>query len=240
MNKDSIYRIIGYNGEYTESIKKALRRLLKENHPDHNGDKEVFKIINDVKDELENNQVSFKYKKNKDKKIYDDIDYSYCSEMINKLTKEKNILENELQEKKDNISSLNQNYHSLYRESIEKASNIINNDINKLNNIKKIFIIILIVLIGLFLYAILNNSIIFFVIFGIISFIFIIILSRYFTMINEINTSNKKKVKNYVKVVDGIKSIIDNKQHLLNDEIQLERKIKKIENDLRFYKNLLK
>ena len=50
MKKDSIYKLIGYNGEYNKNVKSKLRALLKKYHPDHNnGNDEVFKIINEVK-----------------------------------------------------------------------------------------------------------------------------------------------------------------------------------------------
>ena len=69
MNKDSIYRIIGYHGEYSDSVKKALKKLLKENHPDRNGNVEIFKIINEVKNELETDKVSFQYAKVKNNEV---------------------------------------------------------------------------------------------------------------------------------------------------------------------------
>ena len=42
MNKDDVYQIIGYQGEYTESVKKAIRKLLKDNHPDNKGNRDKF------------------------------------------------------------------------------------------------------------------------------------------------------------------------------------------------------
>ena len=89
MNKESIYRIIGYHGEYNNNVKKAIRKLLKENHPDNNGDRRVFELINEVKKELEENRVSFDYKKIKSSiKKNEDIDYEYCYKMIDSISKE--------------------------------------------------------------------------------------------------------------------------------------------------------
>ena len=64
MNKESIYKIIGYNGEYNSSVKRAIRKLLKTNHPDNNGDRRIFELICEVKEELENNKVTYSSNKN--------------------------------------------------------------------------------------------------------------------------------------------------------------------------------
>ena len=88
MNKESIYKLIGYNGEYTANVKKAIRKLLKENHPDNNGNRKIFELISEVKKELEENKVSYNSQKTINNSI-DDIDYDYCFDMIKTITKEK-------------------------------------------------------------------------------------------------------------------------------------------------------
>ncbi len=97
MNKDSIYQIIGYQGEYNNNVKKALKKLLKDNHPDNHGDIKLFKLINEVKRELETNKVSYKYNDENAKNIINDIDYDFCKEMILKLEKELTIINEKMQ-----------------------------------------------------------------------------------------------------------------------------------------------
>lgn len=240
MNKESIYRIIGYHGEYSDNVKKALRKLLKENHPDHHGDKEVFKLINDVKKELETNQVSFKYLKENDKVKYADIDYDYCKKMIIKLEEEKKSLLKLVDKEKESIVSLSNDYRALYRHSINEASNFLKNDSQKLKEIKYLSICILIVLIIIFLMVIVTKNIIVFIIFGIMCFIFILIIEKYFNAFNEISKRSEIKLKKYVGLVDDIQENVEKKEKVSKEILDNERKIAKIENDLRFYNNLLK
>ncbi len=242
MNKESIYRIIGYRGEYTNNVKKALRKLLKENHPDNKGNGEVFKLVNEVKKELENNKVSFKYDFDNKEIIYDDIDYDFCQLMINNLEKKKSELEDELKKKYEINNNLLSKYKDLYRQSIDKAGSLLNkdNDLKNLKNIKIISIILLIILVISFIYAIINNNLIIFIIFGIMCFISIILIKKYFMIFNEISSKSEKKVKRYIRVIEKMKNTSNDKDELNTEIIKLERSVKKIENDLRFYKNLLK
>ena len=239
MNKESIYRIIGYHGEYTDSVKKAIRKLLKENHPDHHGDKEVFKLINEVKKELETDQVSFKYHEDVVNK-YDDIDIDYCNKMINELEKERTNLYKEINIKKEINGNLSNDYKNLYRKSIDEAGNLLKKDSEKLDEIKKLSILMLVILVITFIIAIIKRNIIVFIVFGIICFIFILIIEKYFVIFNEISKNSEKKVKKYVHLVDDIKENIEKKTEVSSEILELERKVKKVENDLRFYNNLLK
>ena len=239
MNKESIYRIIGYHGKYTDNVKKALRKLLKENHPDYHGDKEVFQLINEVKEELETNQVSFKSKDNETKN-YDDIDLDYCRKMISKLEKEKKTLINEINQKKEIVGKLSNDYKSLYRNSINEADKLLKVDSKKLKGIKNVSIIMLIVLVVSFIMAIVTQNIFVFILFGILCFIFILIIEKYFTAFYVIRQNSEKSLKKYVYIVNNIDKNIDQKSELLTIILELERKLKKVENDLRFYNNLLK
>ncbi len=46
MNTENYYEILGVDENATqEDIKKAYRKLAKENHPDKGGDEETFKKI---------------------------------------------------------------------------------------------------------------------------------------------------------------------------------------------------
>lgn len=240
MNKESIYRIIGYHGEYTDGVKKAIRKLLKENHPDYHGDKDIFKLINDVKKELETNQVSFKYYNNNVVNEYDDIDIEYCKKMIGKLEKEKKILSREINTKKEITRNLSDDYKKLYRKSVEEAGNLLKKDSKKIDKIKNISILMLIFLVITFILAIVTNKIIIFIIFGVMCFIFILIIEKYFAIFNEFSKKSEMKVKKYFHTVDEIRDNISKKTEVSSEVIKLERKVKKMENDLRFYRNLLK
>ena len=110
MNKDSIYRIIGYNGEYTASVKRAIRKLLKENHPDNKGDRKTFELINEVKKELEENRVSYNSKSTKDNiKINDEL---------NKASEDKSLIEN-LDNDVINKNEIKENNMKIYFDDIE-------------------------------------------------------------------------------------------------------------------------
>ena len=242
MNKESIYRIIGYHGKYTDSVKKALKKLLKENHPDHNGDKEIFKLISDVKKELETNQVSFKCENIVDEMQYEDIDIDYCKSMIIKFEKEKDDLEKVLEEHNSELKKINGNYKELYLKSVKEAGKILEKgkSTKKLNEIKKISIILLMILIIMFVIAIIKNSIIIFICFGIICFITIMLTEKYFLYFHEVTQNSEKKVHQYVNTVNSIKEVMLQRQNKEKEILNVERKLKKVENDLRFYNNLLK
>ena len=102
MNKDSIYKLIGYDGEYNKEVKSKLRGLLKKYHPDHNqGKSEIFKLINEVKKELEGNQSKTKNKKETSKKDTDsnNEDFLYYEMKIQELSKQKEELEQKIKQK---------------------------------------------------------------------------------------------------------------------------------------------
>ena len=242
MNKDSIYRIIGYNGEYNANIKKAIRKLLKENHPDNNGDRKIFELINEVKKELEENRVSFDYKNNKSNiKINEDIDYEYCTKMINVITNKKNIYTKELESKKEELSESINEYKNYYHDSISLESYLLTNSVNmdKLKNIKAYSIITLILAIIVFFISIWTKKILFFVIFVLLALICVIIIHKAFYIMQKVTDNNRNKIKSYVGVNSKIRKN-QTKQNELNQEIQdLKRKINNLDNDLRFYNNLL-
>lgn len=240
MNKDIIYRIIGYHGEYSESVKKALKKLLKENHPDHHGNEKVFKLITDVKKELETNQVSFKYNKEEQVSFNEDIDYNYCKKMQMKLLKEKEKIIKEIIDKRQEFSHLANNYKKIYKNSVLKADIVLNMKNKKsINVIKIIFVIMLLVIFILFWLAIIKQNLMFFILFGILSFITILIISKYFQILNEITKESKKKINQYLQMIDQVHEVSIKQEILSKDIFNLERKLKKVENDLRFYDNLL-
>ena len=243
MNKDSIYKLIGYNGEYNANIKRSIRKLLKENHPDNGGDCRIFELINEVKNELENNKVSYKYQNNVvNIEENDDIDYNFCSEMITTITKEKQICLDSLKEINDMLYKYIDEYKTDYRENIDIETYLLSNSnlVNKLNKIKVTYITLLIVAIIVFITSIWKQSIILFIIFAILSIICILAINKSFMIMNTINKNNTNRFKNYAHVN---KKLRDNKkkQEQLKKEInKLNKKINNCENDLRFYNNILK
>ena len=242
MNKESIYKIIGYHGKYTDSVKKAIKKLLKENHPDHKGNEEIFKLVNEVKKELENNQVSFKWNNEEVNQKYDDIDYNYCNLMIDKLERERTFLLKEKKEINEMIMVLSNEYREKYRESIYGAEMILNRgDYQKsLKKIKLTSVLATIILIITFIIAIIQNNTVIFVTFGLGCFVTIIVIEKYFDFFHKLSIKSEEKINNYIKKIDKIKDITTEKDDLSKKLLNVERRINKIENDLRFYKNLLK
>jgi hypothetical protein len=242
MNKDSIYQIIGYKGEYNAQVKRALRKLLKDNHPDHNGDEEIFKLASIVKKELEDNKVSYKVKKTSVKEVYDDINYDYCEEMLLKLTKKRKEYISNLIKEKHIISDLEKEYNNLYHESLKKEKNVLNFEQykKKFNQIKVKCIILVIILIITFSYAIIKNNTISLIIFFVIALLLFYEVKDYLTTLEDVKRRLKSHMKSYFivsKDVHEINEIMQNKE----DEIRkIERDLKKVENDIRFYNNIIK
>lgn len=243
MNKKSIYKLIGYNGEYNSSIKKAIRKLLKENHPDSGGDRRIFELINEVKEELENNKVSFNYKKNTNSiKKNEDIDYLYCSKMIDEITKEKNIYTRNLKKKTEKLSQCINEYKEYYRKSIDLEAILLSNtqNMNKLKSIKAISIILIILASLVFILSVWKKSIAFFIIFTIIAIICVLTIHESFHIMSKMTENNKNRVKKYVGVNSNIRSNNEEQEELKKEINELNKKINNCENDLRFYENLFK
>ena len=243
MNKDNIYQIIGYHGEYTDSVKKALKKLLKENHPDHHGDIKIFKLINEVKKELETSTVSYHYNKKEEKNAsIADIDTDYCLKMINSLTKKKKDKEKELSKLQKELSFFNSEYKENFDASIKVEEVLLNEkeNINKLKNIKEICIIMLMFCIISFILSVISKSIYLFIAFIIGVFIMLYIIHHFFLLFHAVTKDNEKKVKDYIMIMKKIETINDNKNKKSKEVYNLEIEIKNIENDLRFYNNLLK
>ncbi len=242
MNKDSIYQIIGYQGEYNSQVKKALRKLLKDNHPDHHGDENIFKLASIVKKELEENKVSYKIKKTSVKKQYDDINYDYCEEMFIKLTKRKKELASNLNQEKKIIADLEKEYSNLYRNNLSKEKDILNFSRykNVFNQIKIKSIILIILLIISFLYSIITNNIIILIVFFVIAFLLFWEVKTFFVTLNEVKKKLKIRMNDYFIIN---KNVYENSSKIKKKEQEireLELKLKKVENDWRFYNNILK
>lgn len=239
MNKNEIYKYIGYNGKYTKEVKSKLRKLLKKYHPDHkNGDVETFKLINAIKKELESNKnIENKYvdiKESSNSKVSRE-ELEYYQEKIKKLNKEKNNLSAKIKEKNNIISDLKKNYSNIYDDYFDNKEYVIEkqNQIHKLTNLKKHYILY------------------------IIPFILIMIFQKYFLLIllaiilvidfimfkNILNKNNLINNDYLLKDQDlGLKKEEQEKKIdvLKKDIIILERKLNTINNDIRFYNNIIK
>ena len=240
MNKESIYRIIGYRGEYTQSVKRALRKLLKEYHPDHQGDEEVYKLVNEVKKELEVGKVSFHIKKEENNSRFDDIDYDYCQEMADKCEKELKEIFKKLKEKQHDKNLLIDEYKKLNKKKIKDLGRQSSYNVSVIQNTKKSLVITIIALLIIFIIAVLKGNIFLFILFGICCMASILIMYKYFKYLKDISQRSESKVIKYQEILEKMNSITNNIQNMSDDILIIERKVKNIENDLRFYHNLLK
>ena len=244
MNKENIYQIIGYQGEYNNNVKKAIRKLLKDNHPDNHGDSKTFQIINEVKQELENNTVSYKVRNKSDdinNKKYDDFDYDFCKRMINKLTKDFSILNKSLKKKEELLKNIQESYNYLYRECLEKEKYLLSrkDDLEKNQKMKKRCLFFLIILIALFIVSILHNNIYLLLIFAIGCLLLLYQMYDFMKNLKKINIYNQKEVHEYIKLMRKVDNLCKEKNQISLEIVNLKRKIKKKENDLRFYHNII-
>ena len=239
MNKNDIYKIIGYQGNYDNKVKKNLRKLLKENHPDIGGNIDNFKIINEVKKELEENKVSYKIKDGDVLNNINDIDYNYCLLRKEELLKEKDKYNRELNIILENLQLNIKKYGILYQESLDKGNNLYDNDhsIDKLMIIICVIITINIILLILF---IIKKNYLLLVILGFFLIFLTAILNIFFKKIKVINIKKNVKLDEYFNTINEIKISKNIKKELNNQKLELERKINKINNDIRFYENILK
>jgi septal ring factor EnvC (AmiA/AmiB activator) len=243
MNKDSIYKIIGYNGEYNASVKKAIRKLLKDNHPDNNGNRKIFELISEVKKELEENRVSFAYKKTNHKiKDNADIDYEYCHKMIHDISDRISVYKDELNRKNKKLVNTIDEYKEYYQNSLDLEAYLLSNSyyMNRLKSVKVLSIVLISIATIMFIISVLTKNFLFLGIFIILALICVIIIYQAFLIMQKITDNNRIKVKRYVGINSKIRH---NQKHQkeLNEEINaLNKKIRSLENDLRFYNNILK
>lgn len=241
MNKESIYQIIGYNGEYNVHVKKAIKKLLKENHPDTGGDRKIFELVNEVKKELEENKVSFKMKSNNKKRFLDDIDYDYCIEMLEKLEKERNVSHKKLDKMREELANDVSEYTDYYHDSINLETYLLSNSyyLEKLKRIKVYSVFLLILATIMFIVSVITGNLIFLGGFILLTFICIALVSRAFYIIQDITNNNHIKIKSYVDVNSKIRRNQNNQKVIKKQIIELEKKINNMDNDIRFYNNLI-
>ena len=244
MNKDDIYKIIGYQGEYTANIKKAIRKLLKENHPDNQGNRYQFELINEVKNELENNKVPLKYRKRKISKLKKDtdIDYEYCKEQIQVLSKKFMEYSNIYSKYKNELEKLEKEYPKIYRNSVDLELNLLSlsNESKKIQNIKVISVMMIIIISIIFILSIIMHNNLLLILFALLTITCVFVVEKYFVLISRITKNNKKRLKDYVLVNKIIRDNTLKQEELKNKILSISKKINSIENDLRFYNNLLK
>ena len=241
MNKENIYHLIGYRGEYNKFVKKNLKKLLKEYHPDNGGDTRIFKIINEVKNELENNKTSIDVIKS-DTSNSKKIDYDFCVQQITHLEEQRKMVTSDLQNKKSNLSNLIREYNRLYQLIIDKENLILEKKYKdiQLYKIKNIVFINIVLLITLFIISIITNNNIIFAFFAGISIVFLIQIYLAFKKIQFLANNKNIIITDYVKYVREMHDLNHKKNKLMDAINNLKKQLNIIDNDLRFYHNLLK
>ena len=240
MDKDHIYKLINYQGEYNLNVKRALKKLLKDNHPDHGGDPKTFELINEVKNELEKKKdISYKYDK-KSTKIKEDEQF-YLNK-IYELEQKRKSLKDAINNKKNELSKCLKEYKDLYPESLEQENKMLvkANYINKLNTMKKECILFIVLLIFLFSISVITRNDWCFIVFGLFSAVFLYRIYSFFQVVQKFSDKRNNLFSQYVNIIKELGNINQRKQTILKELNDLERKLNNIENDLRFYHNLLK
>lgn len=126
MTKQEIYVKLGYTGEYTKEVKRKLRELIKKYHPDLNhGDDTTMKILNEVKNEIENNRV-------------DDIFYNNFSNIEEEDVNDNKELDTEDYFKDVSIEMLYQRIEKLKVRKEEEYNKLLDFD-KKLNDLNVLF-----------------------------------------------------------------------------------------------------
>ncbi len=239
MNKDSIYKLIGYNGEYTANVKKAIRKLLKENHPDNNGNRKIFELISEVKKELEENKVSYNSQKTTNNSV-DDIDYDYCFDMIKTITKEKELYTSKLNKLENKLKEYNEIYAKEYHEDIKLETDLLANskNVDIIRKTKLQCVICLLMAIVFFIIAIWKQNIVFLILFVLVALICILIVNRSFVLVQNITESSKNRLKKYVGMNSKLRNNLRIQEDIKKDIHELKKLINNLDNDLRFYNNL--
>ena len=243
MSKDEVYRLIGYHGEYTESVKKSIRKLLKENHPDKNGNRKDFELINEVKKELETGTVPSKYSKKKEHhQKKESIDFEYYQNLLDKLKKKKEGLVSIKRKYDEELIHLEEEYRDIYRKNIDLELNLLTSpkDSKKIKNIKIISIIMVILSSIVFMLSVINNNFFLLTLFAILTIICVMIIKNYFQLISNISINSKSRLKDYVVYNKLIRESVQKQDEIKNKRLDISKKIILVENDIRFYENLLK
>lgn len=246
MNKDSIYKFIGYKGEYNKEVKAKLRGLLKKYHPDHNnGNDETFKMISSIKKELENNKVNTNFKENETKSYQENTDlnddFLYYNEQIKILRDKNSVLENKINHKNGIIERLSKKYNSINEKLTQNKEVLCANEdnVNYLKMFRKKYIIyILSFLIFMVIYLI-TQKILFLGLIVIVIVILSVDISRLYISIRELTSKSKNYLLKNFELFNEIERLKDAISEEKKDLLNLKREQIKNDNDIRFYQNQL-
>lgn len=244
MNKDSIYKIIGYEGEYNKEVKAKLRKLLKKYHPDHNnGESEIFKLINEIKKELEHN-INIKIKnvniKTKKAEISKD-NFQYYENQIKKLLKQNELLRTKINNKNSDIEKISKRYN-LLNEKLSKNQGILcenNDNVNYLKKFQKKYIVYILSLIISIIIYLLKKNILFIGLISIIIIILTIDVGKLYLSIKEITSNSNDYLKKNFDLFKDIEHLKDRINEEKRELLVFERELIKNNNDIRFYQNQL-
>lgn len=147
MNRKEILELINYKGEYTKEVKKKLRELLKKYHPDHyKKEDNTFKLINEIKKELDaGRKITFDNKRKEDKKEYIN-DYKITEEILDLSRKRDSLIDKKNNYKRE-LSKLQSDYQVEYDNDVNYRNKAydVTNDIIDLQAKRQIYNVIMIV-----------------------------------------------------------------------------------------------
>ncbi len=243
MTKKEIYSYLKYNGVYDSGVKRRLKKLIKQYHPDLNkGDDTVMKLINEVKKELETNSVSINVDSNTSEvrnTNKSSVDIINITSIINKLNKELVSLNKKIEDGYHDEYKLFMEYNSaisLYN-TLKLNEKLIKSKIVRLKRFRgvdKLNIFILLVSIALIFksvyFSIMSISIIYLEV--------ILILIRYFKIkrykeeLNSINMMDRE----YKEFSKSIKDKID----ILNKDLFGVKKDARVNIEkIRYYESMM-
>ena len=133
-------------------------------------------------------------------------------------------------------------YKNNYRKSIDLETYLLNNTqyMDQLKKTKILCVAMLVLALIIFTLSVFKRSIILFIMFVLVSFICVLTIHKSFFIIKKLTDNNQNKIKNYVSVNNDLRTTEDAKDALKKDIYDLEKKINNLDNDLRFYNNLIK
>lgn len=247
MNKDSIYKLIGYKGEYNKEVKTKLRKLLKKYHPDHNkGNSETFKLINEVKKELEKSpQLKVNISNETSENIQENItkeDLEYYQKRIVFLQEQNKIIQSKIEEKNNHLKEILQKFNSLNEKTTTNNELLCenNDNVNYLKMFRKKYIIYILSFSIFIIGYLLTKNLFFILLIIIIIIVLSIDISKLYLSIKELTSKNNNYLLKNIelfKEIDAIKNDISNQKKII---LGLCRELDKNNNDIRFYQNQLK
>ena len=241
MTREEILEKIKYRGEYNDLVKKRLKRLIKQYHPDVNkNDKETILLLYEIKKELENGSINYTPDISQDNKN-DNINYDYIVFIFESVIES---LKNKRDEINDKISHLYKRYNMKIDEKNEKTLELselvfeIENLNDEISDYKKMDIldVLLITAFIVTLFCILFFKLYFLILVA----IFFIIAEVYYIYVRYLDYKYKKfllrKYKRKKKSIDKeFNSIEDNLNEMRKEEIDLKKEKSNVNNDIQYY-----